>query len=156
VSALREEDLDLMWAVNARAPMLLCRDALRLLEPGGQIVNVISTAGLRGGAGEAAYNATKFALRGFTDALVEEARLTGVRVHGVYPAGVDTQFWRAATAAGPGVDVGAAFLHPADVAATIVHALAGPPHVHHPELVVRAVRDGDTAATRAKLQWFRS
>lgn len=158
VMDLREADLDLMWAVNARATMLLCRDALQRMaeQGGGQIVNVVSTAGLRGGPGESAYCATKFAVRGFTEGLVDEARLVGVRVHGVYPAGVDTGFWSDATAKGPGVDTGAFFLKADDVAAVVVGALTSPAHVHMPELVVRAVADGDADGTRRKLEWFKS
>lgn len=150
--------MDSMWAVNARAVMVLCRDALRVMAPqgSGQIVNVVSTAGLRGGPGESVYCATKFAVRGFTEALVDEARLYGVRVHGVYPAGVDTAFWAGATAAGPGVDPGLSFLRPDDVADVVLHALTAPAHVHVPEVVVRAVADGDAEGTRRKLEWFRS
>ncbi|MDQ1437159.1 MAG: hypothetical protein QOK43_788 [Acidimicrobiaceae bacterium] len=157
---VRDEDVDLMWAVNARAVMLLCRDALRAMSApggiGGQIVNVVSTAGLRGGAGESVYCATKFAVRGFTEALVDEARAAGVRVHGVYPAGVATGFWSDATAHGPGVDVASAFLQPEDVAAVVLSALTAPARVHVPEVVVRAVADGDVEGTRRKLEWFRS
>lgn len=158
VPAITVEDLDLMWAVNARAVMLLCRDALGVMteQGGGQIVNVVSTAGLRGGPGESVYCATKFAVRGFTEGLVDEARLAGVRVHGVYPAGVDTGFWSDATVGGPGVDTGAAFLRADDVAAAVVHALTAPAHVHMPEVVLRAVADGDVEGTRRKLEFFRS
>jgi NADP-dependent 3-hydroxy acid dehydrogenase YdfG len=158
IAELRAADLDLMWAVNARAVMLLCRDSLRQMsaQGGGQIVNVVSTAGLRGGAGESAYCATKFAVRGFTEGLVDEARLCGVRVHGIYPAGVDTAFWADATERGPGVDTAALFLTPEDVAAAVLHALTAPASVHMPEVVVRAVADGDAEGARRKLEWFRS
>jgi NADP-dependent 3-hydroxy acid dehydrogenase YdfG len=157
IADLRAADIDLMWAVNARAVMLLCRDALRQMaaQGGGQIVNVVSTAGLRGGAGESAYCATKFAVRGFTEGLVDEARLCRVRVHGIYPAGVDTGFWADATERGPGVDT-AAFLTSTDVAAAVLHALSAPASVHMPEVVVRAVADGDAEGARRKLEWFRS
>jgi short-subunit dehydrogenase len=149
-------DIDLMWAVNARAVMLLCRDALAAMSPGGQIVNIVSTAGLRGGPGESVYCATKFAVRGFTEGLVDEARLAGVRVHGVYPAGVDTGFWADATRSGPGVDTAALFLKAEDVAAAVLHALLAPKHVHMPEVVLRAVADGDAEGTRRKLEFFNS
>ena len=156
VPEMRTADLDLMWALNVRAPMLLSREAWpELVARRGQIVNVVSTAGLRGGPGEAAYCATKFALRGFSQGLAEEGRAVGVRVHAVLPAGVDTGFWRDATAAGPGVDPGAAFLTADDVAAAIVAALESPPHLHQPEVVLQALADADLGAIRAKLEWFR-
>lgn len=152
------EDIDLMLSVNTRAVMILSRDAFRHMSGagGGQIVNVVSTAGLRGGPGEAVYCGTKFAVRGFTEGLAEEGRLHGVRVHGVYPAGVDTGFWEDATAAGPGVDVGDRFLTSDDVASAIAHALTRPAHVHVPEVVLRAVGDADLAGIENKLAWFRS
>lgn len=151
-------DIDLMWAVNARAVMILARDAFRHMagRGGGQIVNVVSTAGLQGGPGESVYCATKFAVRGFTQGLAEEGRLRGVRVHGVFPAGVDTGFWDAATTDGPGVETAERFLSADDVAMSIVHALTRPANVHMPELVLRAVGDADLAGIERKLSWFRS
>src|SRR5262245_51613980 len=66
------DELDAMWAVNVRAVVQLTRDAMLAMAPprgnGGRIVNVVSTAGLAGQAGESAYCATKFAVRGFTEA----------------------------------------------------------------------------------------
>lgn len=157
IQDIRLEDLDLMWAVNVRATILLTREAFRVMAAagGGQVLNVVSTAGLRGEAGESAYCATKAAVRGFTEGAVEEGRLHGIRVHGLYPAGVDTGFWADATEAGPGVDPSRAFLAAADVAAAVVAALSLPAHVHQPQLVLRALADGDTRSTAAKLERFR-
>ena len=151
-------DLDLMWAVNVRATVLLTREAFRVMAAagGGQVVNVVSTAGLRGEPGESAYCATKAAVRGFTEGAAEEGRLHAIRVHGLYPAGVDTGFWADATSSGPGVDTAAVFLTAADVASAIVVALSQPAHVHLPEVIVRAMRDADTARIAAKLERFRS
>jgi NAD(P)-dependent dehydrogenase (short-subunit alcohol dehydrogenase family) len=158
ITDIRTADLDLMWHVNVRGTVLLTREAFQVMGAagGGQVVNVVSTAGLRGEPGESAYCATKAAVRGFTEAAAEEGRLCGIRVHGLYPAGVDTTFWRDATADGPGVDPAAAFLTAADVAAAIVSCLSQPAHVHAPQVVVRSIADADTARIAAKLQRFRS
>lgn len=158
VQDVRTDDLDLMWAVNVRATILLTREAFRSMAPagGGQVLNVISTAGLRGEPGESAYCATKAAVRGFTEASAEEGRLHGIRVHGLYPAGVDTDFWNDATVAGPGVDPVKAFLSAQDVAEAVVAALSLPRHVHQPQVVLRALADGDVDAIAAKLAAFRS
>ena len=158
VTDVELDDIELMWAVNARATMILSRDALRHMSRlrAGQIVNVVSTAALRGGPGEAVYCATKAAVRAFTEGLVDEARLCDVRVHGIYPAGVDTSFWSEATRSGPGVDPSSLFLAAVDVAAAVLHALTSPAHVHFPELVLRAVRDGDSDGAARKLEWFAS
>ncbi len=158
VTDISTADLDLMWAVNVRATVLLTREAFRVMcaAGGGQVLNVVSTAGLRGEPGESAYCATKAAVRAFTEAAVEEGRLHRIRVHGLYPAGVDTSFWTDATVAGPGVDPARAFLTPGDVAEAIVGALSLPSHVHQPQLVLRALADGDPRSTAAKLERFRT
>lgn len=54
------------------------------------IVNISSVYGLWALATQSAYNASKFALRGFTEALMQEQRGTGVNVSCVYPGGVKT------------------------------------------------------------------
>lgn len=85
---------DEMWdrhiALDATAPFLLCRAALPLLRksPRGRIINVASTAGLRGGPYLAAYAAAKHALLGLSRALAAE--LKDVKVHGVCPGFVDS------------------------------------------------------------------
>lgn len=156
IRALRSDDVELMWAVNVRATVLLTRAAFRTMSgtAGGQVLNVISTAGLRGEPGESVYCATKAAVRGFTEAAVDEGRLLGIRVHGLYPAGVDTPFWTDATEAGPGVDPASAFMTATDVAEAAVAALSMPRHVHVPQLVLRALADGDVERTAAKLAVF--
>lgn len=158
VGDLRADDLDLMWAVNVRGPMLACREAFVAMTAtgGGQILNVVSTAALAGGPGEGGYCATKFALRGFTQSLAEEGRLCGIRVHGIYPAGVDTDFWISATTNGVPRKIAAGFLQPGDVAEAVVGALASPAHVHAPEVVIRGLGDADLDAIRRKLDWFQS
>lgn len=66
-----------------------------LLEQGdGAIVNTSSIYGLVGLRDQAAYCASKFAVRGFTDALRQELGGTGVRAITVYPGGVRTNIVR--------------------------------------------------------------
>jgi 3-oxoacyl-[acyl-carrier protein] reductase len=88
----RTEDLDHCWSINARAPFLLCREALPLLReaPAGFIVNISSVVGVKGYPLQSAYTASKHALRGMTISLAEELRYTNIRVHVVCPGGVDT------------------------------------------------------------------
>jgi len=88
----RTEDLDRCWAINARAPYLLCREALGLLRQsgGGVIVNISSVVGVKGYRLQSAYTASKHALRGMSMALAEELHGTGIRVHVVCPGAVDT------------------------------------------------------------------
>jgi NAD(P)-dependent dehydrogenase (short-subunit alcohol dehydrogenase family) len=82
-----DEAWDAHLAINVTAPFLLCRELLPALQ-GGQIINICSTASLRGGAYVSAYTASKHALLGLTRALAQE--LKGVRVDAVCPGFVDS------------------------------------------------------------------
>jgi len=59
-------------------------------EPRAHIVNLSSVFGLIAPAGQAAYSASKFAVRGFTEALRHELALTNVCVSCVHPGGIRT------------------------------------------------------------------
>jgi len=148
-------EVELMWAVNVRAVLQLTRDAMRAMTDGGTIVNVVSTAGLRGEPGESAYCATKAAVRGFTEGAAEEGRAVGVRVTGVYPAGVRTAFWDDAVGDRAGFTGDKAWLTPEEVAQQVVHVLETPQHVELHSIVVRHAGDTDVAGIRAKLEKVR-
>jgi len=64
----------------------------QLREAGGTIVNISSMAGLIGFGGMSAYNASKFALEGFSEALAEEVAPFGVKVLIVEPGAFRTDF----------------------------------------------------------------
>ncbi len=59
---------------------------------GGYIVNISSMAGANAFAGGAAYNASKFGLTGFTEAMMQDVRSENVRVSYVMPGSVATEF----------------------------------------------------------------
>ena len=144
LATLADEDIDRMWRVNVRAAILLSRAAFRVMPGlgGGTLVNIVSTAALRGEAGEATYCATKFALRGLTESLCEEGRPLGIRVVGVYPAGVDTSFWTDAVRGGyPGDTTN--FLRPEHVAAAVVAVAGLPAGVGVETIVLRHPHDAD-------------
>lgn len=60
----------------------------------GAMVNTSSVFGIIGWPTQATYNATKFAVRGFTEALRHELRETGVQAISVHPGGVATSIVR--------------------------------------------------------------
>ncbi len=72
------------YSVKACAPSLI--------ETGGMIVTIGSLAGTNFFAGGAAYNASKFGLLGFTQAVMLDLREHGVRVSTVMPGSVATTF----------------------------------------------------------------
>jgi 3alpha(or 20beta)-hydroxysteroid dehydrogenase len=89
------EMFDLVVAVNQTGPFLGMREAAPLMaRNGGSIVNVSSTAGLRGAAGHAAYVASKFALRGLTKVAAIEFAPMGIRVNSVHPGLIETPMIR--------------------------------------------------------------
>jgi short-subunit dehydrogenase len=80
------------FAINAIAPILLCHALLPVLRerPRAHIVNIGSTFGSIGFPGFAAYSASKFAVRGFSEALRRELADTAIRVHYVAPRATRT------------------------------------------------------------------
>lgn len=63
-------------------------------QPSAHIINVSSVFGLIAPPGNAAYSASKFAVRGFTEALRHELADTGIAVSCVHPGGVATNIAR--------------------------------------------------------------
>ena len=63
----------------------------------GKVMNIISTAGLRGKVNESVYCASKFAVRGFTESLVKEWDGSNIYPTAVYMGGMDTPFWDEST-----------------------------------------------------------
>jgi NAD(P)-dependent dehydrogenase (short-subunit alcohol dehydrogenase family) len=58
----------------------------------GYIINIGSLAGKNAFAGGGAYNASKFGLYGFTEAMMLDSRYDNVRVSHIMPGSVDTEF----------------------------------------------------------------
>jgi 3-oxoacyl-[acyl-carrier protein] reductase len=92
---------DAIFATNVTGAMLMGREAAKLFikRNRGNIINIASTAGLRGAANGTAYYASKFALRGMTECWRAELRKYNIRVMLVNPSEVLTNF--AATAGFP-------------------------------------------------------
>jgi short-subunit dehydrogenase len=89
-----EDSLDRALMTNLLAPMDLCRQLLPHLrcKPDAHIVNVGSVFGSIGFAGNTVYCATKFGLRGFSEALRRELAGSNVRVHYFAPRATRTAF----------------------------------------------------------------
>jgi NAD(P)-dependent dehydrogenase (short-subunit alcohol dehydrogenase family) len=83
---------DRLFAVNLKAPFLLTRKAVpgMVERGGGVIINVASTAGIRGGRAGAAYTASKFGLVGLTLNIAATMADRGIRANVVCPGSVDT------------------------------------------------------------------
>lgn len=137
-----EVEIDLMLAVNLKGTILGSQAALRAMIPqrAGHIVNVISTASLRGIPSETVYCAAKWGVRGFTQGLAEEAAPHRIRVTAVLPGGVDTAFWDDASERQAPKQ---RFLKPEHIADGIVRCLEMEDFCVPRELVLRSLDDSD-------------
>ncbi len=93
------EDIDVekfeqLFATNVTGAMMMAREAAKIFKKQnfGNIVNISSTSGLKGGAGSTAYSATKFALKAMTECWRAELRKYNVRVVLINPSEVQTHF----------------------------------------------------------------
>jgi NAD(P)-dependent dehydrogenase (short-subunit alcohol dehydrogenase family) len=96
VSALATADLKRVFDVNVIGTILCAREAVRMMEPGGAIVNVSSIAARIGSAGEYVdYAASKAAVDTFTIGLAREVASRGIRVNAVAPGLIETEIHEA-------------------------------------------------------------
>jgi NAD(P)-dependent dehydrogenase (short-subunit alcohol dehydrogenase family) len=91
---LAEAEWDRVQNVNVKGTFLCCRAVARAMigrGKGGKIINISSTSGKRGVARFAAYCASKFAVRGFTQALALELAPHQINVNAICPGLVETE-----------------------------------------------------------------
>jgi 3-oxoacyl-[acyl-carrier protein] reductase len=87
-----------VFATNVTGAMLMAREAAKhfIARQRGNIVNIASTAALRGAPNGTAYYASKFALRGMTECWRAELRRYNIRVFLINPSEVVTNFYPSA------------------------------------------------------------
>jgi 3-oxoacyl-[acyl-carrier protein] reductase len=83
-----------VFATNVTGAMMMSREAAKIFitQNHGNIINISSTAGLKGFVGGTAYSATKFALKAMSQCWQAELRKHNVRVILINPSEVQTQF----------------------------------------------------------------
>jgi NADP-dependent 3-hydroxy acid dehydrogenase YdfG len=88
------EDIELQLQVNILGVINTSRLVIphMIKQQSGHIINMASIAGLIAPPTYSVYSASKFAVRGFTEALRRELNVFGIRVSGIYPGAVDTEF----------------------------------------------------------------
>jgi 3-oxoacyl-[acyl-carrier protein] reductase len=94
VDHLSPEEWDSVIETNLSGVFYCCREAIPFMRRrgGGYIFNISSLAGVNPFAGGSAYNASKFGLNGFSEAIMQDVRYDGIRVSYIMPGSVDTAF----------------------------------------------------------------
>jgi len=124
VAEMRPEDWRAVIETNLSGVFYCCREAIPLMRRrgGGYIFNISSLAGRNAFPNGAAYNASKFGLNGFSEALMQEVRYDGIRVSYLMPGSVATEFGRGSAEKQDWA------LQPADVAEVVLDLLRSPRH----------------------------
>jgi len=122
VSELSVNEWRQMIDVNLSGVFYCCRQALHKFNngDGGYIINISSLAGKNAFSGGAGYNASKFGLNGFSEAMMLDHRYENVRVSYVMPGSVDTEFGSESAPADWKIA-------PEDVAEVVMNLLRMPP-----------------------------
>ena len=94
VDQLTPAEWDATIHTNLSGAFYCCREAIPIMRQrgGGYIFNISSLAGVNPFPGGSAYNASKFGLNGFSEAMMQDVRYDGIRVSYIMPGSVDTDF----------------------------------------------------------------
>jgi NAD(P)-dependent dehydrogenase (short-subunit alcohol dehydrogenase family) len=120
VEEMSPEDFRSVIETNLFGVFYCCHEAIPIMKQrgGGHIINMSSLAGVNAHPRMAAYNASKFGLNGFSEALMQEVRHDNVKVSYIMPGSVNTEFGGDE----PGQDK-AWQLQPTDVAEVVIDLL---------------------------------
>ena len=94
VESMSVDDFRAVLETNVFGVFYCCHEAIPLMKQrgGGYIINISSLAGANPHPQMAAYNASKFGLNGFSEALMQEVRHDGIKVSYIMPGSVNTAF----------------------------------------------------------------
>jgi 3-oxoacyl-[acyl-carrier protein] reductase len=120
VEELAPEDFKWVLETNLFGVFYACHYAIPLMKKrgGGHIINISSLAGQNAHPRMAAYNASKFALNGLTEAMMQEVRADNIKVSLICPGSVNTEFGSEQIS-----DEKSWQLQPADIAQLVVDLL---------------------------------
>ncbi len=134
-----------VWRQTLDLNVIAVAELTRVLLPAlrvahGQVVLINSGAGMRVNPNWGSYGASKFALRGYAEALRAEEQPNGVRVTSIYPGRTATDMQRDVRAAEDGDYDPDDYLRPETVAEAVLFALRTPPDGHLTDLTLRPTR----------------
>ena len=136
VADMAPDDWRAVIETNLNGVYYCCHEAIPQMRKrgGGYIFNISSLAGKNPIVNGAAYNASKFGLNGFSEALMMEVRYDGIRVSYLMPGSVATEFGRGAREK---MDWA---LQPEDVAAVVLDLLRAPARALYSRVEMRPSR----------------
>lgn len=128
----REEIMD-VFGVNLKGNIYIAQEVYKqmLSKKAGHIINVISTSGIKARPDESIYCASKWGLRGFTESLRLAASEYEIRVTGIFPGGMKTNFWNNEK----GIDT-SKYMEAEDIAKQIINILKTPTSLSPSEYVI--------------------
>jgi len=120
VEEMAPEDFRAILETNLFGVFYCCHEAIPRMKErgGGYIINISSLAGANPHPRMAAYNASKFGLNGFSEALMQEVRHDGIKVSYIMPGSVNTEF-----GGGTPGEKNSWQLQPADIARVVIDLL---------------------------------
>ena len=123
VESTSPDDFRAVLETNLFGVFYCCHEAIPLMKQrgGGYIINISSLAGANAHPRMVAYNASKFGLNGFSEALMQEVRHDGIKVSYIMPGSVNTEFGGDEPS-----DEKSWQLQPGDVAQVVMDLLAYP------------------------------
>jgi short-subunit dehydrogenase len=129
-----DEIIENVITTNTLGSIYAAKAALKLMksQKSGRIINVISQAGITAKANPSVYNASKWAMTGFTKALEEEAKAYGVLVTGFYPGTIRTDLFAKA-----GLEIKGPALSTDEAVSAIRYILSLSNNVAVPELGIK-------------------
>lgn len=131
-------EFDNVLRVNLRGPFVVSKTVLSYMsnQKSGHIINIASTAALRGWTEASAYHASKWGLRGLGQAMFTEARRYNVKVTTVFSGGMKTPFIiDRFPEAEPSLQ------NPKNVAEVVKFTLLSPPETDIPEVTVIPMKE---------------
>lgn len=136
VDELSIEDWDTMIRTNLSGVFYLTREVVPLMKKNQghcHIINIASVAGLLGNPQISGYNASKFGLRGFSEALFKELRYDKIKVSTMFPGSIATHFFEDENSRNTHSNM----MQPGDVADTLIHLLETPDNFLINEITLR-------------------
>lgn len=136
VDTLSPADWDTMIHTNLSGIFYLTREIvpfMKMKEEHCHIINISSIAGTLGNPQMSGYNASKYGVRGFSQALFKELRYDKIKVTAMFPGSIGTDFFKIAA----NQESHSNMMKPDDVADTLIHILETPDNLLIDEITLR-------------------